>query len=257
MPGPVLSTWLMRTLRGRDGVQGQRCAPRRRSVNMGTKRHGGLARQAPASREEGIRSPGGQTRLLEKRHHGPGLDESWTMFVSGQAVSRGSNSSETSVAPTQRTASRSTRRRPRGLPSRTGSLPKHGNGEWTPGTHCSSRNLPWKWTTCGFHAHLLAEQSPVVHPHFRGVASLQEARQSSPPTSDGAGLHTHRVWRRGGQRPLCPILVHGHRVGRALEMPWAGDRGPGVCAFRGRADPEPLPRWSINICCHLRLLGLG
>lgn len=132
------------------------------------------------------------------------------------------NSSETSAALTQRAASHSGRQRPQGA----GSLPKHGNGEWTPGTCCSSQNLPRKWTTCGFHAHLLVEPSPVAHLHFRGVASLEEASQSSPPTTHGAGLHPHRAWQRGGQRPLSPMLGHGHHVGRALEMPRAGGLRP-------------------------------
>lgn len=102
VPGPVLSTWrdfhpsvLLRTLRGKDWdphspvtstqVQVRMGARDRAPVNTGTKQHQGPARQAPASREEGIRSPGGLTRLLEKRHRGS------CSHQSGHAALCGSN----------------------------------------------------------------------------------------------------------------------------------------------------------------------
>lgn len=93
---------------------GQSCAPRGRSREPRPPWHRGLAVWVPASREEGIRPRRGPARLLERRHRGPESDESWTVVAWGRAAPRGSHSSGTSVAPTQRTAAHTRSQRPQG-----------------------------------------------------------------------------------------------------------------------------------------------
>lgn len=167
----------------------------RAPVNAGTKQHRGPALQAPASREEGIRSPGRLTRLLEKGHRG------LCSHQSGHAASRGSNKQLGDF---------------RG-PDTKGCFPQReaeaaGGWEFTqawqrgvdPRDRCSSQNLPRKWTTWGSHTPLLAEPSPVAHLHFRGVASLREAPSPHLPQHMG---------------PACTPIGHGSVAGSGLCLP--------------------------------------